>query len=451
MHAHHVLFAAIAAAASLTRPVLSQDQGSGQAPSQAPAPCAPPKLVLHFKDPFFEARAQEAIAEVWALAGSCMDLSAAKPGKVHIYNDVVACQEIAQKHGQTHTQAEPGFVLADKNQGHVLFWRCGWCRDARWRIGNITAQLALSQASPLEPDAWPTWFEGGLGTWAEGPIRSDAGWVEPRSHMSSRSHSLFHVRQMRGRMPTIADVITESAPGFREGDVAALQRLVFAFLFERHPDATRAAFLQATAATSRTSANEAMLEGLRSGLGDASWRDLDAGLSAYLDAQPQTQDLEISPPMDRVGQPGDAAFVPNSPAIMWLDHNRKSSFVVTAQPQLVQVGQGDLAFERTKGRWVRVTLLAEPNQGWVFVSEREMKDDRPSGWTVHARSQADVPSIRVGGSVDLQVEVKARKLTVIVAGQVVVQHTLEGATLAGRFGVGGPFGNQVAWRGVRVR
>lgn len=419
-------------------------------PASSQAPCKPPRLVLHFADPHFEAEAERAIAEVWDLAGRCMDLSQAKPGKVHVYNDVIANKEIAAEHGQPSGQDSPGFVPDGANAAHVLFWRCGWCRDARWRIGALTMELALSQASPLPRDQWPGWFRDGLASLAEGPHLSEKGWIEARRHADRRPHAVTTLRTMPST-PSMSDILSERAIGLRPERAAAVRRLAFRFLLERHADAFATAMRAATSRATIAEAREAAYLTMAEAIGN-DWADVDERFAAFVRGLPETLDLEPYPVPDGHGQPGDDDYVPLSPAIMWLDKNRKSKFTLTAQPQLVQVGQGDLVFERTRGRWLRVTLMAAPTgTGHVVVSERQMEGDQPTGWTVLAASEQDVPSIRLGQPLDFKLVAERKKLSVFLAGKLAVTAEWKGGALTGRYGVGGPFGNQVAWRGVRLQ
>ena len=75
---------------------------------------------------------------------------------------------------------------------------------------------------------------------------------------------------------------------------------------------------------------------------------------------------------------------------------------------------------------------------------------KQASWTMLAQTEADVPAIRLGREVELSVRARGRKLTVSIAGKPVIQTDLPGA-LSGRYGVGGPFANHVAWRKVRLR
>ena len=413
-------------------------------------PCDPPRLVLHFKDPHFEAEAERAIAEVWQLAARCMDLSEAKRGKIHVYNDVVANQAIAAEHGHEASQSSPGFVLDEANAAHVLFWRCGWCRDARWRVGALTMELALSQASPLPRDQWPRWFTNGLGSLAEGPHLSDKGWIEARRHADRGPRAPQAVRQMHG-LPSMSDILSERAIGLRPERAAAVGRLAFRFLLEQHGDELAAAMRAATARGTPHEACEAAYLTLAEATADA-WTTIDERFATFVDGLPATIDLEPYPAPDGQGAPGDADYVPLSPAIMWLDKNGKSKFTLTARPQLVQVGQGDLAFERTRGRWVRVTLVASlEGTGHVVVSERAMSQNRPTGWTVLAASTDDVAGVRLGREIEFELIAERKRLSVFIDGKLAVSAAWKGGSLSGRYGVGGPFGNQVAWRGVRLK
>lgn len=411
----------------------------------------PPRVVLHLDEPAFDAPATAAVADVWGLAARCMDLSDAGRTSVHVHNDAAACQQVAGRHRQPHGQDSPGFVVAKGDVAHVLYHRATWCRDARWRVGNLTMQLALRQASPLDPEEWPAWFEGGLAAFAEGPFRSEKGLVEPRHHVSRTLPSGYVVGRLGARRPSVERVLLEDLAGVQEREHPAVYRQLFVFLLTEHPEATRAALRAATAAASRAIARDAMIETLRAELGAETFAGLDAAWGEFLDALPETIDLQFHPEPDAVGQPGEPGFRPASPAVTWLGDNRKSKFTLSTQAFLAQIGQGDLVFERKGGRWVRVTVLAAGERGHVFVSERLVDDDGTAGWNVLAATTDDVPSIRVGGSVDLRVAAVRRRITVSVGGVDVLATELPSGTLAGRFGVGGPFGNQVKWRGGRLR
>jgi len=430
-------FAAVAAAAL----------GALRAPAQDA-----PRLVLHFDDPVFEREAEACIARVWKVARTAADVAEARRGTVHVYNDVVSNQEIAAKHGATPTQSSPGFVDEKGDAAHVIFWRCGWCRDAEWRIGSLTMQLALAQASPLSLADAPLWWEHGLAAWAEGIGPSSDGWVEARSHMTRTSPSMQVVKGLGRRLPSIEDVLLERTGALREQEVESVHRVALHFLMTSHRDATCSAARDATTRGSRAEVREAMLEGLRQHLAADVLTGLDEGFRAHVAALPRTVDLQAYPEPDGKGRRGgDETFVPPSPAVMWLDTNRRSKFTLTATPQLVQVGQGDLVFERRRGEWVRITLLGQDGMGSVHVSERQVGDDgRPSGWKILGTTDDDVEALRLGRAVALEVRVTPRRLTVHIDRKRVLTAELPGS-LTGRYGVGGPFGNQVAWRDVRLK
>ena len=111
----------------------------------------------------------------------------------------------------------------------------------------------------------------------------------------------------------------------------------------------------------------------------------------------------------------------------------------------------DLVFERRRGEWVRITLEGNAQRGFVSVLQRKMNGDLPDGWQLLAKTEQDIAGIRLGGHVDLKVVANRRSILVSVAGRELLRATLAKGSLAGRYGVGGPFANHVAWRKVRLR
>lgn len=415
----------------------------------APAQDAP-RLRLHFDDPKFEKAATAVIQRIWATATDALPIDT-EPGTIHVYNDVVRNQAIAEKHGQKATQSLPGFIDPKRNAAHVLFWRDGFCRDAAWRIGTLTMQLALGNASPLDASDAPAWFEHGIAAWAEGNGVGEKGWIEARAHVTRGLSSTSAVRSAGTRLPGLRDILMERTEALSRDEAVAAHRIAFHFLMTTHRDATCAALKVAVSLATRAEVRVAFRDGLRRHLGNEAFDSLDERFRKHVEALPKSTDREVYPALDGHGQRGDADFVPPSPAILWLDDNRRTKFVVTARPQLVQIGQGDFVFERSKGRWIRVTILCQKDEGSVHVTERIMTDGAPTGWRVLGATRDDVKGVRLGRSVAIEMRLVRRKLDIRVEGQHVLTVELPKGSMAGRYGVGGPFGNQVAWRRVRVR
>ena len=144
----------------------------------------------------------------------------------------------------------------------------------------------------------------------------------------------------------------------------------------------------AATATSRDAVNQAMIAGLRRELTDTGYQKLDAEWHKFIKSLPPAIDTEVFPLPDRVGKRGADDFSPASPSILWLDKTSKSKFVVTARPMLAQVGQADFAFERSRGRWIRVTLLGGPCDG-----ETRLQPVLPSWTSLELQIRFDVALI----------------------------------------------------------
>jgi len=412
---------------------------------------APPRVRLHFDDPHFARQARAAVAEVWALAERCIGpLDDGKAGTVHVYNDLVACQAVSERHRQGWSRRSHGFVLPKQRVAHVLFYRCGWCDDARWRIGELTMRLALHRAALPERE-WPALVEHGLTCYAEGPtVTPDGVFVEPRNHGTARSDSRQRLQLLlqEGKLPEFS---VHEPMGLRRAGLVALCRQRMHFLMREHPQATCAALRAALATSGRAQAEAALLRSLREQLGEAAFAGLDEAFAGYVEQLPKRMNIEVYPPYDAVGMLGAPEHVPGSPSILWLDKNRKSRFTLTAKPHLLQTGQADLAFECRGGERVRVTLEGDAQRGCVSVWRRRMKGGVPDGWIRLAATERDVAGLRLGRQVDLKVVADRRELRVSIDGVEVLAATLRKGSLAGRYGVGGPFANQVAWRSVRLR
>ena len=417
------------------------------------------RLKTRSSDPGFEQAVHATLSRTWTEIESCFPALFEKklgPLSIEIHNDLASIHKVQRAHKLRTLRGVPGVLSKRGRQASVFVRQAGYAPDARWRVGDLSARLLLRNLFKPRKGGQgvsilPAWAEQALALWAEGDCVRGETWHQPAARASGRRYAASFAKALAqgGTLPSLAAIFSEDEALSKAPDESrVLLRVAIHYLMnERRADAQRA-FAAAAQQGSRAAFTETFLRVLKERPASPAQAATVPSWDDYVTGLPDKVHVSHYPPHDAHGHLGDATFVPTTPAVHWLTSQVKKSFTFKAQMTLVQGEcQGDVVFERTAGKWLRVTFCARQGKNALILSERA---SHGAPWTVLARGH-DLAELRDRRPIPVTIDVKRKRLEVRLAENLVLAGETAGPTLNGRYGVGGSFGNQVSWKGAIAR
>ncbi len=420
-------------------------------------PGVPITVHCHFADEKFADEARRVVDLTWRIAVRHLSPPAdAREQKivVHVYRDSASYARAGLAEKTDVFRKFPGFASSETMMAHVLpghFGSAEWSSESRNAIAHETMHLSMFAALPCSPVWHPAWLTEGMAQWAEGEVAIQGGWVESRTQDHQAGGMIMAARAQidEGVLPTVAGMLRNDYGSLGKKDHYPSQHALFVMLMERYPEAMEQVLATARSAKSSPAFAQRLADELERAIGEQAWASIEDEFVDFIRKREVTTGLPDGVDMrsDAVGKPGEPGFIPATPGVRWLDENKKAAFTLTANVTIRDEGarQADIVFARTDNRWLRASFL--PGAG-VYISERQVEQGQPAGWTVLGTGPATLAFDQTHA---IKLRAWRRKLKVYVDGKQVAEAKFAAPALTGRWGAGAPLGSRASWKSLRLR
>ncbi|MCB9870358.1 MAG: DUF1570 domain-containing protein [Planctomycetes bacterium] len=413
------------------------------------------QLVCEMRDDLFADDAMAVLDQVWALAERHFQPTAKAGTKklaVRVYSDRRRYAAAAVRHRMPWYAKFQGFADGRTLTAHVMMVDAAWWTEAgmdpgnRQTLAHEAAHLMVMLCTQSRGSFLPKWVAEGFPMWVEGEVMRAGGWAKSRVADPIEGLRVQQARALvaAGTFPKVAAMLRDDWGKLTELDKYHPIRMLWILLAERHEVAHRA-LLETLRDTTASAALPAIFASrLKSALGEDAWQKLDAELLAFVAAREVAPYPAPAPlPVDVVGKPGDAQFVPGSPAVRWQGSSTAKSYSISATLTMQPGGmpQSDLVFGRIANQWLRVSLVAGAG---VYLMGRREAPGKPGPWQVLAAVRG-VDQIVTGKPISVKLWGRGQTVTCSIDSKKVLEQELKDWRIQGKWGVGGPRGSVASW------